>query len=468
MENINTEIKIYNTLTRKTELFVPLKDNEVRMYVCGPTVYNYFHIGNARSFIVFDTFRNFLKYSGYKVTFVQNITDIDDKIINKANEENTTWDMISKKYTEAFFEDIKKLKIDLADICPKATEEIPAMIEIIDKLYKHGIAYITDNGVYFDVTQFTEYGKLSHKNLDELQSGIRVDVDEKKKNPLDFALWKFSKPGEPQWDSPWGKGRPGWHIECSAMSSKYLGGTFDIHGGGIDLIFPHHENEIAQYEAAGKKQFVRYWMHNGFMNIKGEKMSKSIGNIILARDIIKEYPVEVLRFFILSTHYRAPMDFSKENIDAAKSAYREIFYTFQRLSQLLENKNLNECDINQNTDINNFKIEFINALNDDFNTPKAMGVIFSALNKIKIDINKNMEKNFMYWYKLLDYMTAVLKIKPEIISIDEHTKKMVDAINSLRKDKKYKEADEIRNKLLNEGIILEFTKDKTFIISDLK
>ncbi len=461
-------LRIYNTLTRKVEPFIPGNNNEARIYVCGPTVYNYFHIGNARAFIVFDTLRNFLRYSGYKVIYVQNITDIDDKIINKAKEENTTWNDIAKKYTEAFFEDIKKLNIERADVCPKATEEITEMLHIVEELYNKGVAYKTDNGIYFDVTKFQEYGKLSHKNLDELQSGIRVEVDEKKKNPLDFALWKFSKPGEPYWNSPWGPGRPGWHIECSAMSSKYLGGTFDIHAGGIDLIFPHHENEIAQYEAAKQKKFARYWMHNGFMNIKGEKMSKSIGNIILARDIVKEYQAEVLRFFILSTHYRAPMDFSKENIEASKSGYREIYYTFQRLHQMPGNKEEKEPDLKGDKQVYDFKMQFVDALNDDFNTPKAIGIIFSVLNVIKIDVNKNNIEKCKYWYELLCEMSSVLKIKPEIPEIKEDTRKQVDVINNLRKEKKYNESDVLRKQLADNGYILEFTKDRTFVIKEMK
>lgn len=465
---INKSIKIFNTLTKKQELFVPMHNNEVRMYVCGPTVYNYFHIGNARSFIVFDTFRNFLKYSGYKVKFVQNITDIDDKIINKAKEENTTCEDVAEKYTTAFFEDLKKLNIDMADLYPKATEEIPAMIAIIEKLYKEGVAYKTENGIYFDVTKFEEYGKLSHKNMDELQSGIRVEVDEKKKNPLDFALWKFSKPGEPEWDSPWGKGRPGWHIECSAMSSKNLGDTFDIHGGGIDLIFPHHENEIAQYEAANKKQFVRYWMHNGFMNISGEKMSKSHGNIVLARDIVNMYPAEILRAYILATHYRAPMDFSEENLESAKAGYREIYYTFQRLRQLPGEEKNSQCDLKKEKQVYDFKLQFMEALNDDFNTPKAIGVIYTMLNAIKADVNKNDIEKCKYWSSLLFEMCAVLKIKPEIPEINDDIKKQVEIINDLRKEKKYKESDELRKELSDKGFILEFARDKTFIIRELK
>ncbi|MCX7698681.1 MAG: cysteine--tRNA ligase [Candidatus Goldbacteria bacterium] len=465
---INKNIKIYNTLTRKVELLEPVNNDEVRMYVCGPTVYNYFHIGNARAFIVFDTFRNFLKYSGYKVIYVQNITDIDDKIINKAKEENTTWDNISRKYTEAFFEDIKKLNIEPADIFPKATQEISEMIHLIEELYNKGIAYKTENGIYFDVTKFKEYGKLSHKNIDELQSGIRVEVDEKKKNPLDFALWKFSKPDEPSWVSPWGAGRPGWHIECSAMSSKYLGGTFDIHAGGIDLIFPHHENEIAQYEAARNQQFVKYWMHNGFMNIKGEKMSKSIGNIVLTRDIVKEYSAEVLRFFILSTHYRAPMDFSKENLESSKAGYREIYYTFQRIYQLLDGKEEKKMDLKIDKQIYDFKMQFIDSLNDDFNTPKAIGIIFSVLNAIKTDVNKNNVDRCKLWQKLLYEMCSVLKIKPEISDIKKEIKELVDVINNLRKEKKYNESDALRKKLLDDGYALEFTKERTFVIKEMK
>ena len=458
-------MKIYNTMSGQTEDFKEIKKGQVRMYVCGPTVYNYFHIGNARPFIVFDTFRNFLKYKGYNVVFVQNVTDIDDKIINKANEEKTTWDKIAAKYTAAYLEDIEKLKIERPDISPKATEEIEKMIELINKLIDNGYAYVAENGVYFSVEKFNDYGRLSHKNIDQLQEGARVEVDEKKEKPLDFALWKFSKPGEPSWKSPWGDGRPGWHIECSSMSSKYLGDTFDIHGGGIDLVFPHHENELAQSEAASGKPFVNYWMHNGYMNIKGEKMSKSVGNIVLAREVLEKYPAEVIRMFILSAHYRSPLDFTYENVDTIKSGYREIYYTLQRLAQV-------EKAEGAKTEGSSYVKSFNEALDDDFNTPKAIAVIYDLLNVAKNTMNRPADEESKITFALLEKnlqeMCGVLKIMPGIEEVNAEIKGLVKKREELRKNKNYKEADDVKKEIGDKGYVLEDTRSGTFVIKELK
>jgi cysteinyl-tRNA synthetase len=449
-------LKIYNTLTRQVEEFVPLTPNEVKIYVCGPTVYNYFHIGNARPFVVFDAFRNYLKYRDYKVTFVQNVTDVDDKIINKARDEGTTWDVVAKKYTDAYFEDIKRLKIEKPDVSPKATEEIDGMIELVKKLVENGHAYVSGHGVYFSVEKSDGYGMLSHKHIDELKEGARVDVDEQKNSPLDFALWKFAKPGEPSWASPWGPGRPGWHIECSAMSGKYLGDEFDIHCGGNDLIFPHHENELAQSRAAGKK-FARYWMHNGFMNIKGEKMSKSTGNTVLAREVLDMYPAEVVRIFLLSAHYHGPIDFTKEAIDAVKAGYRELYYTLQRLAQ---------ADKKTGTSGEDYIHEFKESLDNDFNTPQAIAVIYNAVNRAKNELNKGVASGDLETQ--IREMCDVLKITPPVDAKNPEVTGLAKQVDALRKDKKYAEADAIKKQIADIGYLLEFSKSGTFVIKELK
>ena len=378
-------LKIYNTMSQSIEEFKPLHAGEVNMYVCGPTVYNYFHIGNARVFLVFDTIRKYLEYSGYKVKFAQNVTDIDDKIIKKAASEGVLWSAIAEKYTTAYLEDLAKLNVTPADINPKATEEIPAMLALIQNLMDKGIAYVSKNGVYYDVTKFEGYGKLSHQKMDELVEGARVEVDEEKKNPLDFALWKFSKPGEPSWEAPWGAGRPGWHIECSAMSGKHLGATFDIHGGGADLVFPHHENERAQSEAANGVTFVNYWMHVGYLNIRGEKMSKSKGNFAFIRDILNDYmqdkenTANVIRLFILSAHYRGPLDFSNDNMDSVRNGYREIYYTAQRLAQVKAKPAASFVG-------RDFIKEFKEAMDEDFNTSKAIACVYDCAAAAKTEL----------------------------------------------------------------------------------
>lgn len=462
-------MKLYNTMTAKVEEFKPVKEGSVKIYACGPTVYNYFHIGNSRVFIVFDAFRRYLKYRGLEVAFVQNITDIDDKIIKKGAEEGISWDAVAKTYTDAYLEDIQKLKISPPDVSPRATEEIPKMIEIIAGLIEKRHAYVSKHGVYFSVASFEGYGKLSKKNIDELQQGARVEVDEEKKSPLDFALWKFSKPGEPFWDSPWGAGRPGWHIECSAMSSKYLNNTFDIHGGGADLIFPHHENEIAQSEAASGCVFANYWMHVGYMNIKGEKMSKSKGNFIFIRDILKDYTAEVIRMFILSAHYRGPLDFSYENIDAVKKGHDEIRYTIAELIQYISNPK----DASEEKFAGLFSAfeeekaksltRFNESLDDDFNTPRAVAVIYDAVAYVKkslsskeLVINSASKKLFEGYRDWIKTLCSVLGVEPLEKELPDNVGELVRRIDSLREGKKYQESDEIKKQLTDMGYAVKF------------
>ena len=460
-------LKIYNTMSQSIEEFKSLHAGEVNMYVCGPTVYNYFHIGNARVFLVFDTIRKYLEYSGYKVKFAQNVTDIDDKIIKKAASEGVLWSAISEKYTTAYLEDLAKLNVTPADINPKATEEIPAMLALIQNLMDKGIAYVSKNGVYYDVTKFEGYGKLSHQKMDELVEGARVEVDEEKKNPLDFALWKFSKPGEPSWEAPWGAGRPGWHIECSAMSGKHLGATFDIHGGGADLVFPHHENERAQSEAANGVTFVNYWMHVGYLNIRGEKMSKSKGNFAFIRDILNDYmqdkenTANVIRLFILSAHYRGPLDFSNDNMDSVRNGYREIYYTAQRLAQVKAKPAASFVG-------RDFIKEFKEAMDEDFNTSKAIACVYDCAAAAKTELGKKNIESFVLLGKTMLEMCAVLKITPVLKTIDAQITELAKQIDLLRKEKQYEKADILKKQAAETGYMLEFTAAGTFAIKELK
>ncbi|GAB6282135.1 MAG: cysteine--tRNA ligase [Ignavibacterium sp.] len=460
---------IYNTLTKKKEEFKPLNPNEVKMYVCGPTVYDYFHIGNARSFINADFIRRYLEYKNYKVTFVMNLTDIDDKIIKKSIDEKKSAKEIADKYTQVFFEDIKKLKVKPATYYPKATENINEIIAMIQKLVDKNFAYVVDGDVYFDITKDTDYGKLSGKKLDELEVGARVEVDERKKNPLDFALWKKAKEGEPFWESPFGKGRPGWHIECSAMSCKYLGDTFDIHAGGSDLIFPHHENEIAQSESANEKPFVNYWIHFGFLNINEEKMSKSLGNFFTAREIVEKYSADVIRLFFAQAHYAAPLNFNNELLEATKKGLEKIQNFIFTINDGI--KNANENNNNPKYDFTKYKSEFENAMDDDFNTPKAVAVIFDFIkdtNKI-ISEQQNLTKSF--YIKLKEFLQTTLIDVLSIASFEEENKSselVDDLINLLiklrleaRQNKNYKLADQIRDELKELGIILQDSKERT-------
>jgi cysteinyl-tRNA synthetase len=382
-------LRVYNTLSGEKELFVPLVPGKVGMYVCGVTVYDYCHIGHARAGIVFDNIFRYLKYVGYDVTYVRNYTDIDDKIINRANQEGTEYRVIADRYIQAFDEDMARLGLAKPTLEPKATDHIDGIISIIETLIAKGHAYTSEGDVYYAVETFPDYLKLSGRNLEEMQAGARVEVGDKKRHPMDFALWKGSKPGEPWWHSPWGKGRPGWHIECSAMSMEFLGKTFDIHGGGKDLVFPHHENEIAQSEAANGCRFVRYWLHNGFVNINAEKMSKSLGNFFTIREVLKKYAPETLRFFILSAHYRSPIDYSDQNLDEAQTALERIYSCLAALDEILNGQpsspdiavieNLSQVGLELQEKIDQFMPRFVEAMDDDFNSAQALGILFETV-----------------------------------------------------------------------------------------
>ena len=392
-------IRIYNTTSRKKEEFIPLHGTQVNFYCCGPTVYDYFHIGNARPLIMFDIFRRYLEYRGFTVNYIVNITDIDDKIINRAAQEKTDYRTVAKKYTDAFFDGMEKLGVRPATVHPFATEHIGDMISLVKTLVEKDHAYVVDGDVYFDVASFSPYGKLSGRDIEQLRAGARVDVDDRKRNPLDFALWKASKPGEPSWDSPWGPGRPGWHIECSAMSMRYAQGTLDIHAGGQDLVFPHHENETAQSEAATGKPFARYWMHNGFLDIEGAKMSKSLGNFLTARDILAKYDPMAIRMFFLLKHYRSPIDFSEERMQEAHAAFLRLKYAYEKIERVSGNVSKEELDtlysknksgeVREEIPQNKKNIE--DALDDDFNTAQAMGFLFDIV-RIVNNVDENHEQ----------------------------------------------------------------------------
>lgn len=456
-------MKIYNTLTRKKEEFVPIDKNEVKMYSCGPTVYDYFHIGNARPFIVFDTMRRYLEYLGYKVKFVQNFTDIDDKMIKRANEEGITVKELGERFIKEYFEDAHALGIHEATIHPKATENIDSIIDVVKKLVDNGYAYEVDGSVYFSTKKFKEYGKLSHQPLDDLEAGARIDVSEHKNDPMDFALWKAQKPGEPAWESPWGMGRPGWHIECSAMVNKFLGETIDIHSGGQDLIFPHHENEIAQSECANGKPFSHYWMHNGYININNQKMSKSLGNFFTVRDIRKQYDSEVIRFFMLSAHYRNPINFADTLMEQAKSAVERVYTCLDNLDFLYNNseeKDICETCGKISEKLDACREKFIAAMDDDLNTADAIAAIFDivyiANTEITADIAKQVIKKAI---DLIHELGNVLGLftKTNEKSIDAEVEELIEKRNKARSEKNWAEADAIRDKLKEMNIVLKDT-----------
>lgn len=467
-------IKIYNTLSRRKEPLEPLEPGKIRMYMCGPTVYDYFHIGNARPFILFDVFRRYLKYRGFEVTFVTNLTDIDDKIIKRANEENISATEVAEKYAAAFFEDARRLGIQPADAYPRATEHIPDIIALIEKLIQNGMAYQINGDVYYSVEKFAGYGKLSGKKIEELESGARIEVDPRKKNPLDFALWKAAKPGEPYWESPWGNGRPGWHIECSVMSSKYLGESFDIHAGGVDLVFPHHENEIAQSEGATGKPWVKYWMHNGFLNIEGEKMSKSLGNFFTAREILDRYHPAVIRMFFLLKHYRSPINFSEERIREAQNALDRIVSTLDRIDAALTNQNLDEIATTATLAqaIDEMKTGFLNEMDDDFNTAGAMAKLFDLVREANLILSsyspspadllalKKIKDIFIEFDSFLGIL-SVREAKKPSIKEDQLIELLIQVRNELRVEKNWKLADHIRDELAKLGIELKDQPDKT-------
>lgn len=458
-------MKFYNSLTRKKEEFKPVVENKISMYTCGPTVYNYIHVGNARPMVVFDTLRRFFLYMNYDVKYVVNFTDIDDKIINRAKEENTTAKEIADQYIKAFMEDAKGLNLyEENTIHPKATEFIKPMIDFISRLIEKGAAYNVDGNVYFNIESAKDYGKLSNKNLEDLISGARVEVSGEKKNPADFALWKKAKEGEPSWESPWGLGRPGWHIECSVMSKELLGETIDIHAGGEDLQFPHHENEIAQSETLTEKPFANFWLHNGMLNIDNQKMSKSLGNFLLVREIGKEFDLETLRFFLLSAHYRTPMNFSREVMQQMENALERLYNSKKNLEYLLERveeKDLSKEEKELEKGIKLFKEDFIKHMEDDLNTADAISSIFDLVKFANLNINEKTSKKLVKKaYDMLAELSGVLGIlnKEEEI-LEEEILELIEKRSQARKNKDYKLADEIRDKLKENGIVLEDTQE---------
>lgn len=483
-------MRFYNTMSNKIEEFETIEKGKVKMYVCGPTVYNYIHLGNARPIIVFDTLARYFKYRGYDVTYIQNFTDVDDKIIKRANEEGISVKEVTEKYIKGFFEDIEPLNISDDIVRPKVTENMLEIIEIIKKLIDEGFAYEKDGNVFFEVKKFEEYGNLSNQKIDELEIGARVDIMEEKNNPLDFALWKRKKEGEPYWESPWGQGRPGWHIECSAMAKKYLGDTFDIHGGGQDLVFPHHENEIAQSRCAYHGNFANYWLHNGFIQVNGDKMSKSLGNFFLLREILGKFPGNVVRLFILGTHYRKPINFSMDNMEDSRKTLKNIITSMNNFSEIIEKfsgKGSHEGEVSDNTgnnSINEFKEKvneldkkFMEAMDEDMNTPQALAVIFDQIKETKkfsVNVSSGEEAGALnYSYnslgkKLEEVLGIELVLEEENKNFknnDKLTGNLIELLIKLRadarKEKNFKLSDEIRDNLKELGIEIQDNKDGT-------
>ena len=454
-------MKIFNTLTRQKEEFKPIEEGKVKIYACGPTVYNYIHIGNARPLCVFDVLRRYLEYKGYDVTFVQNFTDIDDKIIRRANEEGTDYETVSKKYIEEFWVDAKGLNYRPATIHPKATENIDKIIEIVSGLIENGHAYEVDGDVYFSTKTFNEYGKLSHQPLEDLEAGARIMVGDIKKDPMDFALWKSAKPGEPYWESPWGHGRPGWHIECSAMNLRYLGANIDIHCGGLDLIFPHHENEIAQSECFTGTTFANYWMHNGFINVDNQKMSKSLNNFFTVRDVAEKYGYEPIRYLLISSSYRSPINYSVDIIEQCISALQRLYTCRDNIDFELKNAADGEIDAEIKAMIDKRTVQFETALDDDLNTADGIAAVFDLVKDINTAVlGKGASKaTIEYAAKVFDTLTDVLGLvynrKEE--SSDAEIDALIEARTQARKDKNWAEADRIRDLLKEMGIVLEDT-----------
>ncbi len=460
-------MKVYNTLTRKKEEFVPLVPGKVSMYVCGPTVYNFIHIGNARPMIVFDTARRYMEHKGYEVNYVSNFTDVDDKIIAKANEEGVSAQEISERYIAECKKDMADMNVKPASTHPLATQEIGGMIEMISDLVEKGYAYEVNGTVYFRTRKFKEYGKLSHKNLDDLRSGNRsllVTGEDQKEDPLDFVLWKPKKEGEPSWPSPWSDGRPGWHIECSVMAKKYLGPEIDIHAGGEDLIFPHHENEIAQSECCNGVPFARYWLHNGFLNIDNRKMSKSLGNFFTVREIGEKYDLQVLRMFMLSAHYRSPLNFSAELMEASKNSLERIINAVSNLNHLLGNASgeLTEEEAVLTKELDGFEAKFDEAMDDDFNTADAVSAIFELVRFANTSVDEKSSTAFVQavkdrLVKLCDVLGLIVEKDEEIL--DEDIEKLIEERQAARKARDFKRADEIRDELQAKGILLEDTRE---------
>lgn len=462
-------MKIYNTLSKRKEEFVPIEPGKVRMYVCGPTVYNYIHIGNARPMIVFDTVRRYFEYKGYEVNYVSNFTDVDDKIIKKANEEGVDAETISTRYIAECKKDMADMNVKPATTHPQATKEIPGMLDMIGTLIEKGHAYVAKDGtVYFRTRSFKDYGELSHKNLDEMQSGLRelkVTGEENKEDPSDFVLWKPKKEGEPYWDSAWCQGRPGWHIECSVMAKRYLGDRIDIHAGGEDLIFPHHENEIAQSECANGVKFANYWMHNAFLNIDNKKMSKSLGNFFTVREIGEKYDLQVLRFFMLSAHYRSPLNFSADLMEAAKNGLERILTAAERLREIAgkaEGTELSEEEKAQEKTVSELVGKFEAAMDDDFNTADAISALFELVRLANTTVTEKSSKAYVELVKTeMEKLCEVLGIKTERHheALDEEIEQMIADRQQARKDRNFALADEIRQKLLDMGIVLEDTRE---------
>jgi cysteinyl-tRNA synthetase len=487
-------LRIYNTMTRKKEEFNPLQKGKVGVYSCGVTVYDLCHVGHARSAIVFDVITRYLRYRGYEVTYVKNFTDVDDKIINRANREGVAFSDISEKYIREHNDDMDDLGIIRPTITPKATESIGGMIKLISTLIEKDLAYVVDGDVYYSVSRFPGYGKLSGRSLDEMIAGARVEVGEKKKDPLDFALWKASKPGEPSWESPWGKGRPGWHIECSVMSQEYLGATFDIHGGGEDLIFPHHENEIAQSEGVTGRPFARYWMHNGFVKINSEKMSKSLGNFVLIRDVLKLYHREVLRFFVLQSHYKSPLDFSEDSLSEAKVALDRVYAALQRIRNILGRDHamsdisagegdLSGGDLSVFEKIKRLPERFVEAMDDDFNTARAIGYVFEAVRLINSYLGEGFQDRAASRF-VLNSTEQIIREIGQVLGLFledpgvyveqgrvrearnlvfdvEEVDRLIEERNAARRSRDWKKADEIRQALAARGVTLKDTPTGT-------
>lgn len=457
-------MKIFNTLTREKQELIPIKEGEFKIYACGPTVYNYIHIGNARPLCVFDVMRRYLEYKGNKVNFVQNFTDIDDKIIRRANEEGVTFKDISEKYIEEFWIDAKGMNIREATTHPKATENIGEIIDIVSTLIEKGYAYEANGDVYFSTKKFSEYGKLSHQPLEDLEAGARINIGEVKREPMDFALWKSAKPGEPYWESPWGHGRPGWHIECSAMVRRYLGETIDIHCGGQDLIFPHHENEIAQSECCNGAPFANYWMHNGFITVDKVKMSKSLGNFFTVRDVAQQYGYEPIRYLMISCQYRSPINYSFDAIEQCKTALERLYTCRDNLDFALKNAATQAGDKDEEviSAIDSKKGKFIEAMEDDLNTGEALGALFELVKEINLNVNDGVQSKALVEYaiKVFDELTGVLGLlynRNKEKSLDDEIESLIAARNEARKNKNWAEADRIRDELKAQGIVLEDT-----------
>lgn len=456
-------MRIYNSLTKSKEEFIPLVEGEVKMYVCGPTVYNFFHIGNGRTFIVFDTIRKYFEYRGYNVKFIQNFTDIDDKMISKSNEENTSVKELGDRYINEYYKDADALNIKRATVNPRATEYIQDIVDFVKELIEKGYAYEVEGDVYFSTKKFHEYGKLSGQNLEDLQCGARINVDERKKDPMDFAVWKKQKPGEPAWESPWGMGRPGWHIECSCMAHKLLGETIDIHAGGTDLVFPHHENEIAQSEGRSGKPFARYWIHAAFLNVNNQKMSKSLNNFFTAREILEKYDVDVVRFLMLSGHYRTQLNFSLDLLDSAKSSVERLYNAISNLECLLEESLSDKLTDKEREYIKSLEVyreKYIEKMDDDFNTADAISVIFDLVRDVNTNVDISSSK------ELINFSASLIRELGEPLgilqkstrgSLEEEIESLIEQRQKARKEKNWALSDKIRDDLKARGIVLEDT-----------